>query len=261
MQFRKLLVAATLSTGAAGGAMAADLPMRSPPPAAYVAPIPVFTWTGFYVGANAGVAFGNHGGALQPNFATSETFGGSKDSTGFVGGGQIGYNWQNGFLVYGIEADADYIGLGNSGSFSQTSSVFTRNGTFTASRDSGDGFLGTVRGRLGYAILPRMLVYATGGLAYGQFGSNFTSASFANGAGVVTNNFAASSSNDIRLGYAVGGGLEYALTERISAKLEYLYADLGRKNYTLTDVNSGNSFAAHSNGTAQLARVGVNYKF
>ena len=260
MSLRHLLVVATVATGAAGSAMAADLPMRSAPPA-YIAPVPVFTWTGFYAGVNAGAAFGNHGGALRPNFTTTETFGSSKDDTGFVGGAQIGYNWQTGAFVYGLEADADYLGLGNSGSFSQTSSVFVPGGTFQAKRDSGDGFLGTLRGRVGYAVIPRMLLYATGGLAYGQIGSNYTGASFTNLAGTVTNTYTASGNDDFRVGYAVGAGVEYAITDRITAKIEYLYADLGKKNYTLTNVASGTSFSASSGGATQLARVGLNYKF
>ena len=260
MFLRQMLVATTVAAGTVSGAMAADLPMRSAPPA-YMAPVPVFTWTGLYAGVNAGAAFGNHGAALRPNFTTTETFGKSKDDVGFVGGAQIGYNWQNGAFVYGLEADADYLGLNNGGSYSQTSSVFVPNGTFSAKRDSGDGFLGTVRGRVGYAVIPRMLVYATGGLAYGQVGSNYTSASFTNLAGVTTANFTANGNDDIRIGYAVGGGVEYALTDRISAKAEYIYADLGKKNYTLTNVASGATFSGRSDGTAQLARVGLNYKF
>jgi outer membrane immunogenic protein len=266
MTVRQLAATAALVSGFAAlgvaGAAAADLPLRSPPPAPFYAPAPVFTWTGFYAGANVGAAFGTTGGALRPNFTTSTGFGDSKDGTGFVGGGQIGYNWQSGQLVYGIEADADYLGLNNKGAFSMTSSVLTPGGTFTATRGTGDGFLGTVRGRIGYAVLPRLLVYGTGGLAYGEFGSNYKSAAFFNTAGVATDIFTTSGSNDIRVGYTVGGGLEYAFTDRLSGKIEYLYADLGRKNYTLTDIsNPANTFAAHANGAAQIARVGLNYKF
>ncbi len=259
MSIKQALATAALAAGFTASALAADLPRRAYADP-YLAPVPVFSWTGFYAGANVGGAFGNHGGALRPDFTTSSPIGDSRDDAGFIGGGQVGYNMQMGQLVYGIEADADYLGLGNSGTFSTSTTVGTTNGVFQANRDSGDGFLGTVRGRIGYAFLPRLMAYGTGGLAYGQIGSAYTGATFTSNSGAITN-YTTSNNDDIRVGYALGVGLEYAFTNNLSAKLEYLYADLGRKDYVLTDIKSGGIITARSSGEAQIARVGLNYRF
>jgi len=133
---------------AASAASAADLPIRSAPPAPVIAAVPIFTWTGFYVGANAGVGWNTNDdndvlfvpdvGFISP---------GSNDDAVFVGGGQIGYNYQIGAFVLGAEADLQWADVGN------------RFGS-----DSNDWF-GTVRARAGVAF-DRVLVYATGGFAF-----------------------------------------------------------------------------------------------
>lgn len=127
------------------GALAADLPVRSAPPAPVIGAIPIFTWTGFYAGVNAGYGWvsGNNG-YYDPTFGFIERGG---DEGGFVGGAQIGYNYQIGSFVVGVETDLQYANLSNSGL-----------------SDSDDWF-GTVRARAGVAI-DRALVYATGGFAY-----------------------------------------------------------------------------------------------
>ena len=256
-----LFTAALVATAAS--ASAADLPMRSPPPMPYY-PAPVYSWTGFYVGANLGGAFDNKSGALVPNGFLAPVATSSRGSdSGFIGGGQAGYNWQNGTFVYGVETDIDYINLGGSGSTSTASANFNST-TLTTRRQDGDGFLGTFRGRLGYAGFDRTLLYVTGGLAYGDFGSRYTSATFTNGLGLTTATYGVDNNDDVRVGWTIGAGLEYAITPNISLKGEYLYADLGRKNYTLVGTSSGTqgtSFSAHSDGSTSIARVGLNYKF
>ncbi|MCW6509392.1 outer membrane protein [Lichenifustis flavocetrariae] len=262
MFVRSVLAAATVA-GMAGSALAADLPMRSPPPAPYY-PAPVYSWTGFYVGANLGGAFDNKAGALTPNgFTTSVGTSSSGSDSGFIGGGQAGYNWQNGVFVYGVETDIDYINIGGRGSTSTATSAFNGS-TLTTKREDGNGFLGTFRGRLGYAGFDRTLLYVTGGLAYGNYGSRYTSATFsaANSLSIAT--YGVNNNDDVRVGYTIGAGIEYAITPNISVKGEYLYADLGSKNYTLvgTSINTqGTSFNAKSDGATQLARIGLNYKF
>ena len=166
--FAKFVVAATLGLAAAGSAQAADLPARVAP-APYVAPLPIFTWTGAYFGINAGAAFD----AKQVFTTTADRSDGIGNTnfsdSGFSAGGQIGYNYEipgfGGFggpgsgIVVGFEADAMYMDTDKS--INET----TNNGT--ASFRSGLNFLGTARGRLGYAF-NQFLVYGTGRLRVWQ---------------------------------------------------------------------------------------------
>jgi outer membrane immunogenic protein len=150
------VLAACLTTST----FAADLPSRAPP----VAPIyyaPVFTWAGLYVGLNAGVGWGDSGGVLVtgPTPGSTGALSGGGGDGRFVGGGQIGYNWQSGAMVYGLETDIQYVDSGGSVAWGPYS--------WWTGRGGGDGaYFGTVRARIGYAI-DRTLIYLTGGLAYG----------------------------------------------------------------------------------------------
>src|SRR4051812_12723213 len=191
---KKLLLSSVALLGLSAAAFAADLPSRRAAPAPYVA-VPVFTWTGFYVGVNAGYGFSNNdrnglgsfnavpgsltGTPAALGFAGTVTQGGlSRDNSGFVGGGQIGYNYQIGQWVIGIEADLQFADLNKSntgdvvtlipavGNPGIPGFVGARNANF-----GGIDWFGTVRGRLGYAI-DRLLVYGTGGFAFGGGGDN-----------------------------------------------------------------------------------------
>lgn len=208
-----LVSGALLGAMVAAPAMAADLakPQSYPVKAQVAAPPPVFSWTGFYIGANAGYAWGSGKGA-------ADYYGVSPD--GWFGGGQVGYNYQfqNNMLV-GVEADLQ--GSDISGNANGVNSKLD--------------YFGTVRARLGYAY-DRFLPYVTGGLAYGKN---------------TINDFGYSDSNT-HVGWTVGGGLEYAITNNWTARAEYLYVDLGKKTYD----NIGDAGIA-----ASTARVGVNYKF
>ncbi len=237
----------------AGSALAADLPSRRAP-APYIAPPPIFTWTGFYIGLNAGAAIAvnnNQNNVLQnavlanalgvPFFGGFGNNGGNR--TAFIGGGQLGYNWQSGPIVFGLEADAQYrssFGVGQNGGLGGTANA--RN----------DGFLGTVRGRIGYAITPMFMIYATGGAA---FGNTFTGAGFNPflfGFGGNNNN------NNFKVGYTIGGGLEYAFSPNWSVKAEYLFVDLGRSSQGAALFGFGGNTGRSQ---AHIGRLGVNYKF
>jgi len=206
---RKLLLAASAVLMATAPAATADLggPRTSP----YYAPTlthPLFNWTGFYVGGNAGWAWGSALGA---------------DPSGYLVGLQAGYNFQYASgLLAGIETDIAISGIDGSGGGLK----FDLN------------YLGTVRGRLGYAM-DRVLFYATGGLAYGR--------------GEVTT--AGLSSREMHLGWAVGAGIETMLAPNVTARIEYLYTDLGRENYTTAAGTTRVGF------DASIVRVGLNYKF
>lgn len=273
---RALIAAVAAAFALAGAAAAADLPLRSAPVEPYLSGTPLFTWTGFYVGLNAGAGFGTDAGrvtasgftptngfAAGPPTGTFGPFRGASPGVGFVGGGQLGYNIQNGAVVYGLEADLDYFGAGGSGSrtFSNANVFAAPASTLTLTQRSGNGYLGTVRARVGYAGFERTLLYVTGGLAYGDYGSTYGTATFSNGAGPQVVQFGSGSDGDTRVGYALGAGVEYAVTPHITTKLEYLYTDIGDHTASLTNINTGALLTARSDGSAQSVRLGVNYKF
>jgi outer membrane immunogenic protein len=208
----KVLLAA-LMAGVASSAMAADLPTRKAPPAPaqYYAP-PAFSWTGFYVGVNGGWGASSGGGDFgAPN--------------GGLVGGTVGYNYQIGQFVAGLEGDWDWADLNKSG-------VNGVVGPYTNKVDE----LVTARARAGYAI-DRALFYVTAGYAGAEDKVNVP--------GVF-------SSTDWRSGGAFGGGVEYAFTNNISAKIEYIYAPLESKTYVV---------GSKSNLDLSLVRGGLNYKF
>ena len=388
---KKILVSSVALFGFTVGAMAADMPPRTinpAIPAAPVVPAPVFTWTGFYVGINAGYGFSdrnndnfNNGfgfngsgsglavptvtangdlGPLAPIVPTAGfpvgfgSFGNNRhNSNGFVGGGQIGYNYQftpgSGFVI-GLEVDAqyadfgrhrnaDFFGFGVSGSNIFTANPIFPAGTFLPNGPGvgvdfpvagsagnvvlfnnafGDGFgrnridwFGTVRGRLGYA-LDRLLIYVTGGGAFtdrsdrcfdggvfnGGFGCGF--GGFVNGAAVpasffITDVAAVAGANvsptnagffnghprrDNDFGWTVGGGIEFAFTDSLTAKLEGLYVNfdserrnnlvafgnnvVGVTNTGAAVTSTGLGFSGFNNRIHDdfgVVRAGLNYKF
>ncbi len=243
------VLASTLCTSAA---MAADLP---PIPATVASPVPAFSWSGFYLGVNLGYG----GGQFSYPFAFTGSDGGgfggtaSVTSGGVLGGGQVGYNWAfaNNFLL-GFETDFD--GADIRGKVGLNASGFSGPGTLSVSGGSKIESLGTVRGRAGYAF-DRFLVYATGGFAYGQVNSEVDIA-VPNGGGL------AISGTPLRTGWTVGGGFEYAITNNLTVKTEYLYVNLGNDDalyngLILGDVNAN----VHQKTTANIVRAGLNYKF
>jgi outer membrane immunogenic protein len=260
-----LLMSAAAAVMMSGTAFASDLPSRTmaPPAPGYLAPTPVFTWTGFYVGVNAGAAFGNsNNNSVTPyGFGvgapgTGYTSGGNNNAR-FTGGGQIGYNWQIGSFVYGLETDFNYLGHNNNG-VSVPASATTP--YFVAVNRSESDYFGTVRGRLGYAV-DRALFYVTGGLAYGGNGSNGSVTYFPTSGGPYTYT---SSGNNSDIGYTFGGGVEYAFTPNWSAKVEYLYVNRGNGNTTYiapVGAPAGTSFVAKNHNDDNIVRVGLNYKF
>lgn len=248
----KILKLATLSGVALAilstVAVAADLPSRRAPPPPYIPPPPVFSWTGFYVGLNAGAMFNAYNNNNN-NFAFGG-FGGSQSNNkiGFVGGGQVGYNWQTGPVVFGLEAD-----------FQGHSNISSNNNTFGfGGGNSGSGFLGTGRGRIGFLATPSFLIYATGGVAYGNpWSSQNNSLAFFLFPGAFGGGFGFNQNqNNFKVGYTAGGGLEYMFTPNWSVKAEYLYVDLGRQSS-----NFLSNFGSASRSTAHVARLGVNYHF
>lgn len=217
-------VASVTLVAASGSAFAADLARRAPVAAPYEQPISVYNWTGFYAGANVG-------GEFLRNTATNAGLSNKLNSASVFGGVQAGYNWQTGPWVLGAEADIGY------GHPSKTKAF----GINTLKTE--EGVAGTVRARAGYAF-DRFLVYGTGGLAWANFDTR------------ANDGFTSEKKNDTRVGWTVGGGLEYAVTNNVSVKGEYLYEDFGHQNTTFTNVGP-----VRQGLTEHLVRVGVNYKF
>jgi len=227
-------------------ALAADLPAPvpsapAPVPVVVTPPAPaVFDWTGLYVGANVGYAFGGHDEvAYDPTGGgPSVTFPDDLELHGLFGGVQAGFNWQFGNIVAGVEADFQLADIGDT--------IDTVQGF---SLESQVDWFGTVRGRIGYAF-DRALVYATGGLAYGHYSYEaFRTAgpTFVGG-------------DDATLvGWTAGAGLEYAFTDNLSAKIEYLYVDLGSETFSF----NGGTGPVTTNASANfhLVRLGINYRF
>lgn len=266
---KKLLLATVALSAMAGVASAADLPYRRSAPAmmpAFVS-VPVFTWSGMYIGVNAGYGFAGDGNITTSGntaVTTNNVNAGFRAATvknepqGFVGGGQIGYNYQIGSLVLGFETDIQYTDL------EKTTNFRSGRGDPSSYRTSMD-YLGTVRGRLGYAM-DRFMVYATGGLAYGDVNNSAVFSSFAPGNQV---QFVGRRSG-IETGYAVGGGIEYAMPafnfggSAATLKVEYLYYDLGTNNVTVRGVlptNLANSYNSRFSNDGHIVRAGLNFKF
>jgi outer membrane immunogenic protein len=252
------LVLAIVGLGVLGftaPALGADMPLKAPPPP----PAPL--WTGWYIGANVGGSFGTarQTASYPPTIAPTTAFGSaSSDLDGVIGGGQLGYNWQTGNWVYGLEADID--GTGERGSTNLygtgTTSIpgvglFTTSGTLAITEKL--NWLGTVRGRLGLTASPNWLLYATGGLAYGGLDTDTTLTA---GALSAVNNF-----NTTRAGWTAGAGIEGWLGHNWTAKLEYLYVDLGSFTDTFTGVGVFTPVTLSTHVTDNLVRVGLNYHF
>lgn len=254
---KKFILAAAVFPLFSFAAYAADLPNTKGPPAFAPPPPPVFSWTGLYVGLNAGGAFG-HTSIDSFELPTPAAFGNppySQDfsSSGFIGGGQIGYNYQTGPLVVGLETDFQGSTLRSTSTTLVPPPPVGSNQVATERLD----WFGTVRGRLGYAF-DQVLFYATGGLMYGQVSSS-TLTTFTPAAP-----FTYSGSNSaVRVGFVAGGGIEYAITPNWSIKAEGLYFDLGNNSFVASPLAANPPFAIAQSArlTGVIARVGVNYKF
>jgi outer membrane immunogenic protein len=224
---KKILLASVALFGFAGAASAADLPARAaPPPAPIVAAAPLFTWTGFYVGVNAGYGWHNDdnatsvfvpGGAVgvAPVASVPGTITFDDDNNdGFVGGGQIGYNYQIGTFVVGVVADLQWADLGGSNGTATFPAQWAAYGFEPAGAAGGVDWFGTVRARVGVAF-DRALIYATGGFAYG---------------GADDNNDFFDYDDDVRSGWTLGAGVEYAFTNNLTAGIEGLWVNLDSDN-------------------------------
>ena len=277
--FKAIATAAFAVMAVIPAASAADMAPRytKAPPVM----VEVWNWTGFYIGGNAGYSWGRSNtdltyfntatGAnivLPPGSISNRGF----DMNGAIAGGQAGYNWQTGNWVLGVEGDIQWSDEKGRASYLCSATIVggacLPGLTFLPAGVTGTGVIydqklewfGTVRGRAGILATPKVLLYATGGLAYGSIK---TSAAFAGvtPGGVAVASFG--SNTDTRLGWTVGAGIEGKITQNWSAKLEYLYMDLGSFNggtYTLAPA-SAIGVRTDSDFRDHILRAGINYTF
>ena len=319
---KKLLLAATALAGFAASAMAADLPARGPAVAPAPVAVPIFTWTGFYAGLHAGAAWQDRDNCPQLATYTNgvatpvATFAPNCDNgrrTNFIGGVQIGYNWQINNFVIGAEGDISWLGNRGNEHFEYTvvnAPVVVQptqgngngggnpnllaapspgtNGTVTnvtnvyswSGRNHTD-MIGTVRLRAGVAF-NRALLYVTGGVAFRNDNNNdgaITQTTYTNVTTVppnpnnnalvtstttTTTTTYSRNNNSDNVGWALGGGIEFALAPNVSTKLEYLHVhfDGGNNGLYLPATNNGSAFIGGKNDNKiDMVRLGVNWRF
>lgn len=226
----KLRIAALAALLPCTTVLAADLPPAARAPAMVpVAAAPVYNWTGFYVGAMGGYGWSDQ---VRVSVGGVTATGNSNDIKGGFGGGTLGYNFQSGPGVFGVEVDGAWSGM----NYSTTGFGVTVSDKLQA--------FGSVTGRLGWAA-SAVLLYVKGGYAWAD---NQLSAT---GFGVTL------SENQFHSGWTIGGGLEYLFVPDWSAKVEYMYADYGNATYLSNLVPGGLGFGF----TTHTVKAGINYHF
>jgi outer membrane immunogenic protein len=251
---KRTIVAGVLLLAGVAGAAAADMPV----PQAAPVPPPIyrpafFDWSGVYVGVNGGYGFG------QSNWGDSGTTTGNFKTNAFNIGGTLGVNYQTGSYVVGFEGDMDWSNLSatssSAGCVAISAGALPAGSTCTTKQD----WLGTARARIGYAF-DRVFVFGTAGAAFGN------ERAIVNQPGAAAVSFAIPP----QLGWTVGGGVEYAVTEAISVKADYLFvqfgtaqcpATIGCNNQTV--LSAAGQAVSHGNLSLSesLVRLGVNYRF
>ena len=208
---KKLLLSSAMFIAAISSASAADLPVKAP----MMAPAPIFSWTGFYVGLNLGGKWADVDHTVS-NGATTFDFGRDTASS-VIGGGQLGYNWQIGAWVLGIEGDIDAQDFNRSRTVGVTVGPFVAGDVFSVESK----WQASLRGRIGYAAWDRTLLYVTGGAAF----TNVKATAALVGVGTF-------SADDTRVGGTVGLGLEYAIWNNVSLGIEGRWSFYGHDNFT-----------------------------
>jgi outer membrane immunogenic protein len=258
-------------------ALAADMAVKAPPPP----PALVYSWTGFYIGGNAGAAWGTFDTTTTTDFNPAPlggppvynisnpvadvialaAVGAQNDhAAGFTGGGQLGYNWQSGVVVFGVEADISYFHLSGSQTRTGPYPPFPPF-TMTVNSQANTDWLFTARPRIGLAS-NNWLFYVTGGLALTQLHGNFV---FTDNLGPALETGSISS---VKAGWTIGGGVEAGLWDRWTVKGEYLYLDFAGASVTSNNLVAlvpptpfpANIFHHSADLKSQLVRVGLNYR-
>jgi len=267
---RKLLLSSALSFGIIGSAFAADLPSTKGAPVYTPPPPPPPAWTGFYIGVNGGYGGDRfvypfdgdlYYGVVDPSLSGHGNA--NITSSGFLAGGQIGYNYQfpASNFVAGVEGDIDWTSIrGQLGASLNESGSAGHSLSGSAYGGSHLEYLGTARARLGYAF-GNILPYVTGGFAYGQTSSYYNISYAINGGS--PNGFG-DSAQHFQTGWTVGAGLEYQITPNLTFKTEYLYASLSPAtlySISYSGRDFGYDFSLRERTTVNIVRAGLNWKF
>jgi outer membrane immunogenic protein len=305
MALGRLAVALGVLSVSSAAAIAADMSLPPRPYApyapAYYHSAVVYEWTGFYIGLSAGGGFGlggidNHVTSgfcnivfvgCDPDQASSAAVAAvprgfdKTHPSGFIGGGQIGYNYQMGWFVWGVEADFSGADISGSNSKTATATVVdvtpmvpvTIVDTIAGTAHQKLDWLGTLRGRVGFVPFTPLLIYATGGLAYGHVSADAnlseTSVLIVASTPITTlSTTATASTSSTQWGWTVGGGAEWMFAPHWSLKAEFLYYDLGHvsANMPLTQLSGVVPFTtigitSRVNFNGDIARGGINYRF
>jgi outer membrane immunogenic protein len=201
---------------------------------------PVWTWTGLYLGADLGYGWSNVDHSFTINAVKVST-----NPSGFIGGIYAGYNWQFGRIVAGLETDMAWANI------SDTINVVGKIGLvpFAIQVEDKLHWLGTTRVRLGFLPVESIMIYGTGGLAYGGIQENVISSI---GSSSVQSSFAQSfSASDAHFGWAMGAGAEWAISTNFLIRAEWLHFDLG---------SVSNAFDASASQSGNIMRAGLSYK-
>jgi outer membrane immunogenic protein len=238
MIFRSLAGCAVFAATTAiclGTAAAADLPLVKAPPVAPVAYAPgaIYSWTGFYIGGQAGAGFGRSSWS-DPFNGTNNAF---NSGAGFLGGGQIGANYQLNRLVLGVEGDFSWTGLRANGTDSIGDTIATST-----------NWTSTVTGRVG-AAFDRLLIYGKGGVAFARDQSSFTDLAGNSASNAFT-----------RTGWTAGVGLEYGITQNWSARIEYDYLGFNSQALNFTTPTTP-AYASNASLGVQEIKAGLNFRF
>jgi outer membrane immunogenic protein len=263
---KKLLLGSVALIVMSAPVLAADMPVKAVPLP------PAWSWTGCYVGLNVGYGWARFSKSDVRRFVTApvvltETHSAFDfDDDGALGGGQIGCNWQYGQWVWGLETDLQVTSIEARdrlpGLFGN---IVPPNNTIFTEAQSALRWFGTARARLGWTVWPTTLVYATGGFAYGRVNSHL-------GFGTVASNTVGTAVNfddQYHYGWTVGVGAEAKIAQNFTAKLEYLYVDLGSADYAFNNIAgtfNGTipavaNYAWKQNVQLHVVRLGLNYQF
>jgi outer membrane immunogenic protein len=244
------LVVLALAAGISGNAAAADMGVPTGPSQAVAN-----AWSGLYAGVNLGAAWQSAPGwtYFNPNNDARFSLTGPGD-WGALGGVQSGYNWQSGALVLGVEGDISRTSLG------QTRTTPTIGAGSFARMSADDDWLGSLRGRIGFAGWNNILFYFTGGVASANIKDDGHMTRFIGAAEYVAD----ADSTTIRPGWVVGGGAEWMVDPHVTVRLEYLHYDLNNAPSLTGPISPGIFIPVRftwTNYDAEVVRAGLNYKF
>ena len=252
---KRLALSVAMALGLFASADAADLPNRYRGPEQLFSSAPASSWTGFYAGAQVGYAFGSDRSEISvPGFPFTFV-GRDQDISGPVGGVHAGYNFQSGLVVFGAEADLELAGI--EGRDQRAGSDLFAG--FATSADMKINIQGSLRARVGFAMLDRLMIYGTAGAAFASVENTYEinlppGNIFGASSGIARAEF-----DEVRWGWTVGAGVEYALMSNWTARFEYRYTNLGAYKNAVAMLSP--SAFSEQDPDFHTFRIGASYRF